>query len=133
MKMCWNLEPTERPTFSKITQMIERLLGDQPEQEQVSESTAGLSDSSLPLQQTTHGTKHVTKMSSGNPRFFPPLNSPEDTADLALLSNQFVIKSYLGAVANGLETKKHPLLHKQGTKNHAFDRKFCLNARICRH
>lgn len=50
MKMCWNLEPTERPTFSKITQMIERLLGDQPEQEQVSESTAGLSDSSLPLQ-----------------------------------------------------------------------------------
>uniref|UniRef100_A0A671WMV0 receptor protein-tyrosine kinase n=1 Tax=Sparus aurata TaxID=8175 RepID=A0A671WMV0_SPAAU len=34
MKMCWNLEPTERPTFSKITQMIERLLGDQPEQEQ---------------------------------------------------------------------------------------------------
>ncbi|XP_039669924.1 macrophage colony-stimulating factor 1 receptor 1-like isoform X2 [Perca fluviatilis] len=33
MKMCWNLEPTERPTFSKITQMIERLLGDQPEQE----------------------------------------------------------------------------------------------------
>lgn len=36
MKMCWNLEPTERPTFSKISQMIERLLGDQPEQEQVS-------------------------------------------------------------------------------------------------
>uniref|UniRef100_A0A4W6C4I4 receptor protein-tyrosine kinase n=1 Tax=Lates calcarifer TaxID=8187 RepID=A0A4W6C4I4_LATCA len=34
MKMCWNLEPTERPTFSKISQMIERLLGDQPEQEQ---------------------------------------------------------------------------------------------------
>uniref|UniRef100_A0A8C9YLL5 receptor protein-tyrosine kinase n=1 Tax=Sander lucioperca TaxID=283035 RepID=A0A8C9YLL5_SANLU len=33
MKMCWNLEPTERPTFSKIAQMIERLLGDQPEQE----------------------------------------------------------------------------------------------------
>lgn len=36
MKMCWNLEPTERPTFSKIAQMIERLLGDQPEQELVS-------------------------------------------------------------------------------------------------
>lgn len=36
MKMCWNLEPTERPTFNKITQMIERLLGDQFEQEQVS-------------------------------------------------------------------------------------------------
>uniref|UniRef100_A0A672YX94 receptor protein-tyrosine kinase n=1 Tax=Sphaeramia orbicularis TaxID=375764 RepID=A0A672YX94_9TELE len=35
MKMCWNLEPTERPTFSKISQMIERLLGDQPEQEQL--------------------------------------------------------------------------------------------------
>uniref|UniRef100_A0A8D3DMW7 receptor protein-tyrosine kinase n=1 Tax=Scophthalmus maximus TaxID=52904 RepID=A0A8D3DMW7_SCOMX len=34
MKMCWNLEPTERPTFSKISQMIKRLLGDQPEQEQ---------------------------------------------------------------------------------------------------
>ncbi|XP_032384009.1 macrophage colony-stimulating factor 1 receptor isoform X1 [Etheostoma spectabile] len=33
MKMCWNLEPTERPTFSKITQMIERLLRDQSEQE----------------------------------------------------------------------------------------------------
>ncbi|XP_075337399.1 macrophage colony-stimulating factor 1 receptor isoform X1 [Odontesthes bonariensis] len=29
MKMCWNLEPTERPTFSKISQMIERLLGGQ--------------------------------------------------------------------------------------------------------
>lgn len=36
MKMCWNLEPTERPTFSKISQMIEQLLGDQPDQEQVS-------------------------------------------------------------------------------------------------
>ncbi|KAF0039395.1 hypothetical protein F2P81_007630 [Scophthalmus maximus] len=35
MKMCWNLEPTERPTFSKISQMIKRLLGDQPEQEQL--------------------------------------------------------------------------------------------------
>ncbi|KAK2849203.1 hypothetical protein Q5P01_009037 [Channa striata] len=35
MKMCWNLEPTERPTFSKISQMIERLLGEQPEQEQL--------------------------------------------------------------------------------------------------
>ncbi|XP_067373776.1 macrophage colony-stimulating factor 1 receptor isoform X2 [Channa argus] len=34
MKMCWNLEPTERPTFSKISQMIKRLLGDQPEQQQ---------------------------------------------------------------------------------------------------
>lgn len=36
MKMCWNLEPTERPTFSKICHMIQRLLGDQPEQGQVS-------------------------------------------------------------------------------------------------
>ncbi|XP_033488782.2 macrophage colony-stimulating factor 1 receptor isoform X1 [Epinephelus lanceolatus] len=35
MKMCWNLEPTERPTFSKISQMIERLLGDQLELEQL--------------------------------------------------------------------------------------------------
>ncbi|KAM3612984.1 uncharacterized protein V6R79_018301 [Siganus canaliculatus] len=35
MKMCWNLEPTERPTFSKITQMIQKLLGDQVEQEQL--------------------------------------------------------------------------------------------------
>ncbi|XP_034545156.1 macrophage colony-stimulating factor 1 receptor [Notolabrus celidotus] len=35
MKMCWNLEPTQRPTFSKVSQMIERLLGDQPEQEQL--------------------------------------------------------------------------------------------------
>ncbi|XP_036431546.1 macrophage colony-stimulating factor 1 receptor [Colossoma macropomum] len=31
MQMCWNLEPTERPTFSKIGQLIERLLGDTPE------------------------------------------------------------------------------------------------------
>uniref|UniRef100_A0A3Q1JB40 receptor protein-tyrosine kinase n=1 Tax=Anabas testudineus TaxID=64144 RepID=A0A3Q1JB40_ANATE len=35
MKMCWNLEPTERPTFSKISQMILRLLGVQHEQEQL--------------------------------------------------------------------------------------------------
>ncbi|XP_076861983.1 macrophage colony-stimulating factor 1 receptor [Brachyhypopomus gauderio] len=28
MKMCWNLEATERPTFSQISQLIERLLGD---------------------------------------------------------------------------------------------------------
>ncbi|XP_031606827.1 macrophage colony-stimulating factor 1 receptor isoform X1 [Oreochromis aureus] len=35
MKMCWHLEPTERPTFSKICHMIQRLLGDQPEQEQL--------------------------------------------------------------------------------------------------
>ncbi|KAM4622064.1 macrophage colony-stimulating factor 1 receptor [Polymixia lowei] len=35
MKMCWNLEPTERPTFSKISQIIERLLGDQPNQEKL--------------------------------------------------------------------------------------------------
>uniref|UniRef100_A0A3B4DQN8 receptor protein-tyrosine kinase n=1 Tax=Pygocentrus nattereri TaxID=42514 RepID=A0A3B4DQN8_PYGNA len=31
MQMCWNLEPTERPTFSKIGQLIERLLGDTPD------------------------------------------------------------------------------------------------------
>lgn len=36
MKMCWNLEPTERPTFNNISQMIERILGDQDEQETVS-------------------------------------------------------------------------------------------------
>ncbi|XP_061581158.1 macrophage colony-stimulating factor 1 receptor isoform X1 [Cololabis saira] len=35
MKMCWNLEPTERPTFSKISQMIQRLLGDQTVEELV--------------------------------------------------------------------------------------------------
>lgn len=36
MKMCWNLEPTKRPTFSKISQMIEKLLGGHFEQGQVS-------------------------------------------------------------------------------------------------
>lgn len=35
MKMCWNLEPTERPTFSKIAQMVQKLIGDEPEQEQL--------------------------------------------------------------------------------------------------
>ncbi|KAM4586512.1 macrophage colony-stimulating factor 1 receptor [Fundulus diaphanus] len=35
MKMCWNLEPTNRPTFSKIGQMIEKLLGGHLEEEQV--------------------------------------------------------------------------------------------------
>ena len=35
MKMCWNLEPTERPTFSKITQIIQRFLGDPQEPNQV--------------------------------------------------------------------------------------------------
>ncbi|XP_023689740.1 macrophage colony-stimulating factor 1 receptor isoform X2 [Paramormyrops kingsleyae] len=33
MKMCWDLEPTKRPTFSKISQLIERLLGEQPDQQ----------------------------------------------------------------------------------------------------
>uniref|UniRef100_A0A8C2JQW3 receptor protein-tyrosine kinase n=1 Tax=Cyprinus carpio TaxID=7962 RepID=A0A8C2JQW3_CYPCA len=28
MKMCWNLDAAERPTFSKISQLIERMLGD---------------------------------------------------------------------------------------------------------
>lgn len=36
MKMCWNLEPTKRPTFCKIGQMIEKLLGGHLEEEQVS-------------------------------------------------------------------------------------------------
>lgn len=36
MKMCWNLEPTDRPTFNKISQMIDRILGGQDEQEKVS-------------------------------------------------------------------------------------------------
>lgn len=36
MKTCWNLEPTERPTFSKIAHMVQKLIGDQPEQEPVS-------------------------------------------------------------------------------------------------
>uniref|UniRef100_A0A8C7V5J8 receptor protein-tyrosine kinase n=1 Tax=Oncorhynchus mykiss TaxID=8022 RepID=A0A8C7V5J8_ONCMY len=31
MKMCWNLEPTERPAFSTIGQLIQRLLPDQPD------------------------------------------------------------------------------------------------------
>ncbi|XP_010895132.2 macrophage colony-stimulating factor 1 receptor isoform X3 [Esox lucius] len=30
MKSCWNLEPMERPTFSKISQLIQRLLGEEP-------------------------------------------------------------------------------------------------------
>uniref|UniRef100_A0AAY4CXP2 receptor protein-tyrosine kinase n=1 Tax=Denticeps clupeoides TaxID=299321 RepID=A0AAY4CXP2_9TELE len=34
MRMCWNLEPTERPTFSKIGHMIERLLGDEVDSDQ---------------------------------------------------------------------------------------------------
>ncbi|MGH0118259.1 UNVERIFIED_CONTAM: hypothetical protein FKN15_049280 [Acipenser sinensis] len=33
MKMCWNLEPTKRPTFNKIGQLIERLLGDETKQD----------------------------------------------------------------------------------------------------
>nr|XP_057919433.1 macrophage colony-stimulating factor 1 receptor isoform X1 [Doryrhamphus excisus] len=35
MTMCWHLEPTERPTFSKISHMIQRLLGEQTAQEQL--------------------------------------------------------------------------------------------------
>lgn len=88
MKMCWNLEPTERPTFSKITQMIERLLGDQAEQEQVSECEAGFSDSSLALPKQA---KHVTlqpRCPQETLLFFPPFNSLKDTIDLAVLSNQ---------------------------------------------
>ncbi|KAA0709845.1 Macrophage colony-stimulating factor 1 receptor CSF-1 receptor [Triplophysa tibetana] len=34
MKMCWNLEASERPNFDKITRFIERLLGETPEQKQ---------------------------------------------------------------------------------------------------
>ncbi|KAF7702314.1 macrophage colony-stimulating factor 1 receptor isoform X2 [Silurus meridionalis] len=34
MKNCWNLEPTERPTFSKIVQLIERLLGEMSDEYQ---------------------------------------------------------------------------------------------------
>ncbi|KAK9963662.1 hypothetical protein ABG768_006830 [Culter alburnus] len=34
MKMCWNLEAAERPTFSKIGQMIERMLGDAPDEQE---------------------------------------------------------------------------------------------------
>lgn len=36
MKMCWNLEPTERPNFSKIAEMVQKFIGEQPEQESVS-------------------------------------------------------------------------------------------------
>lgn len=35
MKMCWNLEPTQRPTFNEIGQMIEKLLEGHLEQQQV--------------------------------------------------------------------------------------------------
>ena len=49
MKMCWNLEPTERPTFNKIAQMIEKLLGEQSEQEQVSYSESQFSASILSI------------------------------------------------------------------------------------
>ncbi|KAM9497420.1 macrophage colony-stimulating factor 1 receptor 1-like isoform 2-T2 [Salvelinus alpinus] len=31
MKLCWNLDPTERPTFSTIVQLIQKLLPDQPD------------------------------------------------------------------------------------------------------
>ncbi|XP_052430001.1 macrophage colony-stimulating factor 1 receptor [Carassius gibelio] len=34
MKMCWNLDAAERPTFSKISQLIERMLGDTQEQQE---------------------------------------------------------------------------------------------------
>ncbi|KTF73378.1 hypothetical protein cypCar_00038106 [Cyprinus carpio] len=34
MKMCWNLDPAERPTFSKISQLIERMLGDTEDQQE---------------------------------------------------------------------------------------------------
>ncbi|KAL2095213.1 hypothetical protein ACEWY4_009932 [Coilia grayii] len=33
MKMCWSLEPTQRPTFSEIGKRVERLLPDQPHQQ----------------------------------------------------------------------------------------------------
>ncbi|XP_043112984.1 macrophage colony-stimulating factor 1 receptor [Puntigrus tetrazona] len=33
MKTCWNLEAAERPTFSKISQLIERMLGDAEDQQ----------------------------------------------------------------------------------------------------
>lgn len=42
MKMCWNLVPTERPTFGKLSQMIARLLGDQPGQEQEQEQVSSV-------------------------------------------------------------------------------------------
>uniref|UniRef100_A0A8C1GNC7 receptor protein-tyrosine kinase n=1 Tax=Cyprinus carpio TaxID=7962 RepID=A0A8C1GNC7_CYPCA len=34
MKMCWNLDAAERPTFSKISQLIERMLGDTEDQQE---------------------------------------------------------------------------------------------------
>nr|AAK15303.1 receptor tyrosine kinase Fms [Danio nigrofasciatus] len=37
MKMCWNLEAAERPTFSKISQMIQRMLGETSEQQDTQE------------------------------------------------------------------------------------------------
>uniref|UniRef100_A0A8C7L9S4 receptor protein-tyrosine kinase n=1 Tax=Oncorhynchus kisutch TaxID=8019 RepID=A0A8C7L9S4_ONCKI len=38
MKMCWNMEPTVRPTFSTIGQLIQSLLPDQPDQTPQQES-----------------------------------------------------------------------------------------------
>uniref|UniRef100_A0A8C2A9P5 receptor protein-tyrosine kinase n=1 Tax=Cyprinus carpio TaxID=7962 RepID=A0A8C2A9P5_CYPCA len=40
MKMCWNLDAAERPTFSKISQLIERMLGDTETQYQNVQSNA---------------------------------------------------------------------------------------------
>lgn len=37
MKMCWNLDAAERPTFSKISQMIQRMLGETSEQQDTQE------------------------------------------------------------------------------------------------
>uniref|UniRef100_A0A8C7V9T3 receptor protein-tyrosine kinase n=1 Tax=Oncorhynchus mykiss TaxID=8022 RepID=A0A8C7V9T3_ONCMY len=41
MKMCWNLEPTERPAFSTIGQLIQRLLPDQPDHDKTPQQGAG--------------------------------------------------------------------------------------------
>uniref|UniRef100_A0A8C7WGA0 receptor protein-tyrosine kinase n=1 Tax=Oncorhynchus mykiss TaxID=8022 RepID=A0A8C7WGA0_ONCMY len=41
MKMCWNMEPTVRPTFSTIGQLIQSLLPDQPDQDKTPQQESG--------------------------------------------------------------------------------------------
>uniref|UniRef100_A0A8C7LNJ3 receptor protein-tyrosine kinase n=1 Tax=Oncorhynchus kisutch TaxID=8019 RepID=A0A8C7LNJ3_ONCKI len=41
MKMCWNMEPTVRPTFSTIGQLIQSLLPDQPDQNKTPQQESG--------------------------------------------------------------------------------------------
>ncbi|XP_063059910.1 macrophage colony-stimulating factor 1 receptor 1 isoform X2 [Engraulis encrasicolus] len=47
MKMCWNLEPTQRPTFSEIGKHIEQLLPDHPHQQQYRNLQEALEESEM--------------------------------------------------------------------------------------